>query len=260
METRMARRLPRLFGGSPPAEGPSGSGGGEGGAARLRTQTLGAKMSYLRETDLFRDLSSAEMQQIERMTAMTTCRRGKGFYTPGETGEVLFILKRGRVNIYRIAPDGKKLVTATVEAGTVFGEMSLIGQGMYDSFAEAAEDCTLCVMSRADVEHLLTTKPALALRVIEIMARKLRDAESRLESVAFKSVPARLASTLLQLSPGGSREISGVSHQDLAEMVGTYRETATRTLNDFQGEGLIELGRMRIRVLQPDRLAALAEE
>lgn len=256
----MARRLPRLFGGSAPATGRAGSGGGDAAAVRLRTQTLGAKMRYLQETDLFRDLSSAEMQQIERMTAMTTCRRGKVFYTPGETGEVLFILKRGRVNVYRIAPDGKKLVTATVEAGTVFGEMSLIGQGMHDNFAEAAEECTLCVMSRPDVEHLLKTKPALAVRVIEIIARRLREAEARLESVAFKSVPARLASTLLQLSPSGGREISGVSHQDLADMVGTYRETATRVLNDFQAEGLIELGRMRIRLLQPDRLAALAEE
>jgi CRP/FNR family transcriptional regulator len=85
-------------------------------------------MSYLRQTDLFRDLSGQEMQEIDRMTAMTTCRRGKVFYTPGETGEVLFILKKGRVNAYRITSEGKKLVTATVEAGTVFGEMSLIGQ------------------------------------------------------------------------------------------------------------------------------------
>ena len=256
----MARRLPRFFGGLAGGRGPAQSAGVEGAPARPRTQALGVKMGYLRQTDLFRDLSSAEMDQIDRMTAMTTCRRGKVFYAPEETGEVLFILKKGRVNMYRIAPDGKKLVTATVEAGTVFGEMSLIGQGMYGTFAEAVEDCTLCVMSRADVEHLLTTKPALALRVIEIMARRLRAAEARLESVAFKSVPARVAATLLQLSPSGDREISGVSHQELADMVGTHRETATRVLNDFQSDGLIELGRMRIRLLQPAQLAALAEE
>ena len=229
----MAGRLPRLFRGSAGSGRSPRSASGEGSAVRSQAATPGPKMSYLRQTDLFRDLSGQEMQEIDRMTAMTTCRRGK-VYTPGETGEVLFILKKGRVNAYRITSEGKKLVTATVEAGTVFGEMSLIGQGMHDSFAEAAADCTLCVMSRTDVEHLLTTKPALTLRVVEIMAGRLREAEARLESVAFKNVPARLASTLLQLSHGDTRQVSGVSHQELADMVGTYRETVTRVLNDFQ--------------------------
>lgn len=256
----MPSRLPRLFRGSAGSGRSPRSASGEGSAVRSQAATPGPKMSYLRQTDLFRDLSGQEMQEIDRMTAMTSCRRGKVFYTPGETGEVLFILKKGRVNVYRITSEGKKLVTATVEAGTVFGEMSLIGQGMYDSFAEAAEDCTLCVMSRTDVEHLLTAKPALALRVVEIMAGRLREAEARLESVAFRSVPARIAATLLQLARGESRQISGVSHQELADMVGTYRETVTRVLNDFQAEGFIELGRMRIRLLDPDRLATLSEE
>lgn len=256
----MASRLPRLFRGVGRAPDTATTPVvGDGAAARPLGQAPTPKLTYLRQTDLFRDLSGAEMQEIDRMTAMTTCRRGKVFYTPGETGEVLFILKKGRVNVYRIAPDGKKLVTATVEAGTVFGEMSLIGQGMHDSFAEAADECTLCVMSRADVEYLLTTKPALALRVVEIMAGRLREAEARLESVAFRSVPARIAATLVQLSHDG-RQINGVSHQELADMVGTYRETVTRVLNDFQAEGLIELGRMRIRLLDPDRLAALTAE
>jgi CRP/FNR family cyclic AMP-dependent transcriptional regulator len=224
------------------------------------TQGEGTGISCVRGTDLFRDLSASEIEEIEGMTAMRTSRRGRVFFAPGQTGEVLFILKTGRVNIYRVTPDGKKLVTASLEPGTVFGEMSLIGQGMYDSFAEAAEDCTLCVMGRADVENLLKTKPAVALRAMEIMARRLREAEDRLEGAAFKGVPARLALMPLRLRPGGSGELVGVSHQDLADMVGTYRETVTRVLNDFQAQGLIELGRKRIRVLQPDRVAALAEE
>lgn len=256
----MTSRFGRILRGPTRAEGPTEPGRRGRPPASQPAPAPSPKVSYLRETDLFRDLSSAEMEEIDRMTAMTSCRRGKVFYAPGETGEVLFILKKGRVNVYRMTPDGKKLVTASVEAGTVFGEMSLIGQGMHDSFAEAADDCTLCVMGRSDVEYLLTTKPALALRVIEIMARRLGEAEARLESTAFKSVPARLASTLLQLWPGNSREIEGISHQELADMVGTYRETVTRVLNDFQGGGLIEVRRKRIRVLQPDRLAGLADE
>ena len=189
---------------------------------------------------------------------MSTCRRGKVFYTPGETGEVLFILKRGRVNLYRINPDGKKLVTATIEPGTVFGEMSLVGQGMHDTFAEAAEECTLCVMSRSDVEHLLLSKPRVGLRFMELMAKRLQEVEARMETVAFKSVPARLAASLLDLAQD-SGKIVGISHQDLADIVGTYRETVTRILNEFRGEDFIQLGRLNVTLLKIEELRAIAE-
>ena len=220
--------------------------------------SLTTKVSYLSDTDIFRDLSSQELSEIERVTAMSTCRRGKVFYTPGETGEVLFILKRGRVNLYRINPDGKKLITATIGPGTVFGEMSLVGQGMHDTFAEAAEECTLCVMSGVDVEHLLLSKPRVALRFMELIVSRLHEVEARMENVAFKSVPARLAAFLLQLGEQGEGQIVGVSHQDLADMVGTYRETVTRILNEFRSDGYIDFGRLNVTIVKRDELDAIA--
>ena len=221
---------------------------------------LSGKAAFLSDTDIFQDLSSRELEDLERLTAMSTCRRGKVFYTPGETGEVLFILKRGRVNLYRINPDGKKLVTSTLSAGTVFGEMSLVAQGMHDTFAEAAEECTLCVMSRSDVEHLLLSKPRVALRFMEMIAARLKDVETRMETVAFKSVPTRIATFLLQLSENTNGKIQGVSHQDLADMVGTYRETVTRILNEFRSAGYIELGRLNVTILNKQAVQAIADE
>ena len=226
-------------------------------AVPVRPQLTG-KAAFLSDTDIFRDLSSQELAEIERMTAMSTCRKGRVFYTPGETGEVLFILKRGRVNLYRINADGKKLVTSTVGAGTVFGEMSLVAQGMHDTFAEAAEECTLCVMSRSDVEHLLLSKPRVALRFMEMIAARLKDVETRMETVAFKSVPSRISTFLLQLADDGT--IAGVSHQDLADMVGTYRETVTRILNEFRTKGYIELGRLKVTILDEDALQDIENE
>ena len=217
------------------------------------------KVAYLSETDLFQDLAARDLDELERSTAMSNCNRGRVFFTPGETGEVLFILKSGRVNLYRMTPEGKKLVIATIEPGTVFGEMSLIGQGMFDSFAEAAEDCTLCVMSRVDVERLLRDHPAVSVRLLELLARRLQETQERLADVAYKSVPARIAATLLRLSSDGEAPVH-LSHQDIAEMVGTYRETATRILNELRAEGMIELKRMRIVVLDADALDAVAEE
>lgn len=223
------------------------------------TPASATKIGYLSETDVFRDLNDAEMAELDRMTSMTVCRRGRVFYAPGETGEVLFVLKRGRVNLYRITADGRKLVTAAIGAGTIFGEMSLIGQGMRESFAEAATDCTLCVMSRADLEHVLTTYPQVALRLVEALAARLESTEERLETLAFKAVPARLAEALLRLAGPDGTEIDGVTHQDLAELIGAYRETTTKILNEFRARDVLELHRLRIRIVDRDALQRLAE-
>jgi CRP/FNR family cyclic AMP-dependent transcriptional regulator len=218
------------------------------------------KIGYLHSVDIFQDLSEGEMEEIDRSTTMTTARRGKILYMPEDTGEVLFLLKEGRVQLYRISPDGKKLVIGTVGPGAIFGEMTLIGQGMHNTFAEAIEDCVLWVMSREDVERLLVTKPKVALRLFESLGKRLKEDEARLEEIAFKGIPARLASLLLQLADeAGDDSIVGLTHQDLGEQIGTYRETTTQTLNTFRAEGLIDIGRKRITLLDRQGLRHVAE-
>jgi CRP-like cAMP-binding protein len=218
------------------------------------------KIGYLRMVDIFQDLTEAEIEEIDRATTLTSCRRGKILYMPEDTSEVLFLLKQGRIQLYRISPDGKKLVIATLGPGAVFGEMALIGQGMHNTFAEATEDCVLLVMSRDEVEQLLVTKPKVALRIFEALGKRLREAEFRLEEIAFKGIPARLASYLLDLSDQeGSDTITGRTHQDLGEQIGTYRETTTQTLNTFKAEGLIDIGRKRITILDREGLQQIAD-
>ncbi len=218
------------------------------------------KMRYLSEMAVFQDLTPREMEELNRITTMSTVRKGRVFYRPEEPGEVLFILKEGRVQLYRISPEGKKLIITTLGPHTLFGEMALLGTRMHNTFAEAVEDCLICVMSRADLERLILSKPKVALRILEITGRRLREAEERLESMAFKGIPARLASLLLRLADEQGRdEVRGLTHQDLAEMVGTYRETATQVLNELKSQGLIEIGRKRIRILDREGLQDVAE-
>lgn len=218
------------------------------------------KLRYLSELAVFQDLSPREMQELNRITTMSTVPRGRVFYRPEEPGEVMFILKEGRVQLYRISPEGKKLVITTLGPHTLFGEMALLGTKMHNTFAEAIDDCLICVMSRTDLERLIINKPQVALRILEITGKRLREAEERLENMAFKGIPARLASLLLRLSnEQGTPDISGLTHQDLAESVGTYRETATQVLNDLKAQGLIEIGRKRISILDADGLAEVAE-
>lgn len=225
----------------------------------MRSERLD-KIGYLQMVDIFQDLTETEMEEIDRATTVTSCRRGKILYMPEDTGEVLFLLKEGRVQLYRLSPDGKKLIIGTVGPGTIFGEMALIGQGMHNTFAEAIEDCVLYVMSREDVERLLMTRPRVALRIFENLGARLREMEERLEEIAFKSIPARLASLLLQLADEmGGDSITGLTHQDLAEQIGTYRETTTQALNTFKAEGLIDIGRKRITILDREGLRQIAE-
>ena len=220
-----------------------------------------AKLTYLSNIEIFQDLTSYELQEMDAQLTMSSCEPGRIFYMPEDSGEVLFLLKRGRVQLYRISPNGKKLVVETLGPGAIFGEMSMVGQGMHNTFAEAVDDCLLCVMSRADVERLMREKPMVAFRFVEALGDRLSSLESRLEEIAFKSIPARLASLLLRLADeqGENGMVSGYTHQDLGEMLGTYRETVTQTLNDFKSDGLVEISRKRIQIMDSDGLEMLAE-
>lgn len=219
-------------------------------------------LSYLSTFKIFRDLTLNELAEMDRQITMTICEPGKIFYMPEDSGEVLFLLKKGQIQLYRLSAEGKKIVVATLGPGAIFGEMSLVGQGMYNTFAEAIDECMLCVMSRPDVERLMREKPEVALRFMESLGTRLNDVERRLEEIAFRSIPSRLASLLLRLAdeaePGSTR-VRGHTHQDLAEMLGTYRETITQTLNEFKSEGLVQIGRKNIAIVDRERLGHLAE-
>jgi CRP/FNR family cyclic AMP-dependent transcriptional regulator len=218
------------------------------------------KRNFLRQIDIFRDLTQADMAEVDAATRMTTARKGKVIYHQEENAEGLFLLKAGRVRLFRIAPGGKKLDLAVLEPGTFFGEMPLLGERMRNASAEALEDCTLCVMSQRDVERLILEKPRVGLRMLEVVGRRLSQAEARLEDLAYRSVRARLASALLRLDREGGGEVAGLTHQELGDMVGAYRETVTKILDELQADGAVELGRRRIRVLRRERLAALLDE
>lgn len=216
------------------------------------------KPDYLRETDIFAPLSSDERNWLLENTTMVTCERGRVFYGPEDVGEVVFILKRGKVDLYRLTADGRKLVTATFSAHTIFGEMGLIGQRMYGCYAEAAEDCLLCVLSRSDMQSLIRRNPEVGLLLLAEVERRFQEREAELVATAFLGLPARLAALLLR-EADASGMISGLSHQDLAERLGTYRETVSQLLGRLRDEGLVTVERKRIQLLDTENLRAYAE-
>lgn len=213
------------------------------------------------EVDIFRDLSEREMDAIAAAAPMKTYNAGELLHSPAQPSEVLFILKKGRVRIFRVSADGRALTTAIITPGTIFGEMVLLGQRMYDNFAEALDDVTVCVMSRADVHRFLLSDARIAARITEILGRRLTDLEQRLSDSIFKSVPQRIATTLMTLAAENRPRVLGarspqiaLTHQQIAALAGTSRETTTKVLREYAGRGLIRLARGRITVLDAERL------
>ncbi|MED7820731.1 Crp/Fnr family transcriptional regulator [Streptomyces chiangmaiensis] len=217
------------------------------------------------EVDIFRDLSEQEMGAIAAAAPMKTYTAGEILHSPQQPSEVLFILKKGRVRIFRVSADGRALTCAIISPGTIFGEMALLGQRMYDNFAEALDDVTVCVMSRADVQRFLLSDARIAARITEILGRRLADLEQRLSDTVFKSVPQRIATTLTTLAsrsqtPTGRLGLTtrhpqiALTHEQLAALAGTSRETTTKVLHEFADRGLLRLARGRITVLNQTRL------
>ena len=222
------------------------------------------RLALLAKIDILADLSEPEVNAIVDAAPARTYRAGEMLYTPHRPVEALFLLKRGRIRVFRVSPDGRALTTAIVSPGTMFGEMALLGQRMYGNYAEALDEAYTCVMDRADARRLLLSDPRIAARIVEILGRRLMAMEQRLSEAVFSNVPHRVAAALCTLADshpaatrGGAIHLT-VTHSQVAELAGTSRETATKALGDLAGQGLLRLSRGRITVIDRSGLAAQA--
>lgn len=229
---------------------------------------------YVHAGDIFRDLDAQQRAQIERSMSYKTCSAGQILHSPDQYGEQLFILNSGRVRLYKLSTEGRALTLAVLEAVTIFGEMTLVGQWMHDSFAEAMTECTIGVIDREALRQILQQYPSVALSFMELMGQRLQAMENKLADIAFKSVPQRLASVLINLAhkpagvtpveePGSTRDTTSpqvvrYTHQQLAEMVGAYRETVTKAFGEFREAGLIRVEEDRIYLTDLEQLQQLA--
>lgn len=229
-------------------------------ARRPDPPSRGTKHDYLLTMDIFRDLQSDEVHAFEHQTVMRTCPKGQIVYAQEDRAEALFLLKRGQVHLYRLTPAGKRLELAVLGPGTFFGEMPLLGESLRHTYAEVTEEALVCVMSRTDIERLIRQHPQVALRMIEVMGKRLANREERLEELAYRHVPARIAAVLLRLSQQQPGATVCLTHQELGAMIGALRETVTASLDEFQHAGLVTLGRGKILVRDIAGLRGYLEE
>jgi CRP/FNR family transcriptional regulator, cyclic AMP receptor protein len=225
-----------------------------------------SEIHYVDAGDIFRNLAPEQREQIERLLSYKSYPAGQIFHSPDEYGEQLFVLRSGQVRLYKLSTEGRALTLAVLEAITIFGEMTLVGQWMHDTFAEAITECTIGIIDREALRRILENYPQVALSFMEIMGQRLHAIENKLADIAFKSVPQRLASVLLNLADISAAPaqadtppaVMRYTHQQLAEMVGSYRETVTKAMGEFRETGLIRVEEETVYLTDLEGLQRLA--
>ena len=226
------------------------------------------KIGLLSEVALFAGLSDADMQAIGHATTMTHCVRGQQILSPDDPPDRIHIVKKGRVRVYRMSPDGKQLTLDIYEKGTILGDMGLLGQDrLPEAYAEALDDGVICTISPDQLRRLIERYPIVGVNVIRHLSRRLQSAERELEAMAYQRVDQRLARKLLDLgrrfgvvTERGTLIQARLTQQELAEMVGTTRETLAHTLGDFKRRGLLDSKDHQVTILDAERLLDVADE
>jgi len=207
--------------------------------------------------------SVGDWERLASERAIESAPRGAIFYRPEQPAEELLLLRSGQVALYLLSGEGRTLTLRVVEPGQIFGHVAVADDGAYNTFAEALTPVRFSRIARAELLRLIEQDSDLALRLLEDLGRYRLAVSRRLDEVAFKSVPARLASLLLDMTKreGGAptARVPRRSHRQLAEMINAYRETVTKVIKQFRAARLLEIDRSTITLLNRPGLEELAQ-
>jgi CRP/FNR family cyclic AMP-dependent transcriptional regulator len=226
------------------------------------------KQELLQESELFGGLTDLQMQRVDALTSMTQCERGKVFFSPEDRPGTIYFLKEGRVRLYRRSPEGKQLTVAILDRGAGFGESQMIGQNHAGVYAEADEHCLLCVMPSGHLEVLIGEVPLVGLNLLRYVGQRLQRTQELAEEVAYWSVRRRLAKVILELDDryghptlGGGRIVNKTFTQaELAEMVGSTRETIAELMSSLKKQEILDTRKRRIVIVDREVLEKMREE
>ena len=203
-------------------------------------------ISLLRRVPLFEVLKDDDLEAIARVTITRSYDKDQVIILAEEEGDALFIIADGQVKVSIVSEDGREVILSLLGEGAVFGELSLLDGKPRSANVVATQDTELYMVRRADFLQLIYTVPQIAVGLLAELAARLRKTDRKIESLALLDVTSRISETLLQLADEqGSETKFGVSleerptHQQLASMSGTTRETVSRVLKRLEGQGYI---------------------
>ena len=228
--------------------------------------SLNEQIHLLSMVDFLGPLCEEELEELAQHTPDTFLEQGDVLYTPQNGSERLFILKKGRVQVYEVDRGGDEITLSVVEGGNVFGEMALTGQSLQGVYVRALIPSTVVSLRREELEGLIMKKPEVGLRLVRELARRLHASEARYADIIGKDVPARLATLILTLvdseglmSSESYRIPTHYTHERLASMIGCKRVAVTNAFRKLEEAGAVRLKERRIIVKDREVLKRLAE-
>ena len=221
-----------------------------------------SKLWHLERINLLHNLSEEELKEMDRRTTMKTAEKNEFVYFPKEPSKVLFFLKKGRIKIGRYSDEGKEIIKAILYPGEVFGEMGIIGESERRDFAVAMDnDTRMCTINTDEFREIMNANQYLSLEMTKNIGEKLRNVERRLESLIFKDARERVIDFMLEMAEKYGKQIGveilvkhDLTHQDIANLTATSRQTVTTVLNDLKDQDLIYMERKRFLIRDLDKL------
>ena len=206
------------------------------------------KIAALRRTALFGSLSEAEITAIAERSVEHRLGRGEILFLTGDPPRGLYVVVEGAVRAYRVGSDGREQVIHVERSGATVGEVPFFDEGSYPSTVAGEEQSILLFIARSEVHRLLTDHPRIAIAALKVLAGRLRNCASLVETLSLHDVDRRLARLLLSEARGhGRRTGSGfeldftLTHQQVASRIGSVREVVSRAFSRLQQSGLVRV-------------------
>jgi len=204
------------------------------------------KSEILRGVRLFSELTPAELDELARVASQRQVEKDQVIFHEQDTGDVCFVIANGRVKVTIVSPEGKEIILSVLETGDFFGEMALFDNSPRSATIVALEPSTLYAIRRAEFLHLLDENFSIARKVLAELSARLRRANLKIESLAHIDVNGRLARYLMNLARNDGKRLGNgfiafrrPTHQEIANTIGTARETVSRLFHDLVDRGLI---------------------
>jgi len=221
-------------------------------------------VSHLKKIPIFKTLSANELTTLGDNIELSEARRRRVIYMPGDPGNTVFFVISGRVKISRVTPDGKELTLAYRAAGDLFGELCMVDGGPREEMAEAVEDAILAQMPREKLDKVVSEHVEIGFAMTKMMIERRRALERKMEDLIFKDVNSKLAELLLKLSKSygvdddrGTMVAIKMTHQEMANLIGSTRETVSLTLSQFKRKKLIQTDSRKVIITDREGLRAL---
>jgi CRP/FNR family transcriptional regulator len=214
-----------------------------------------ADMDWLRGVAYFAALPDDDFRELASHVHVRQYAAGQVVMLEGEPCEGLYVVRTGRVRVYKLSPAGREQVLRIIPAGESFNDVPVFDGGPNPASADCLDPSEIGILTKGDVELLLRTRPGFGMAMLRVFARRLRQLTTIVEDLSFHSVRARLARALLETAQDGA---SHLTQRDLAELAGTAREVAGRELRRMEADGAIAIARRVTRLLDHGQLERIA--